>query len=252
MDWGLLALSMLLGFLVFPLNAAEYRLSARLAGSDVPFADAVHTTVLASALNVLPLPAGAMVRFQGIRESGATGRTAARATGATGAIWLATSSLAAAVALVTSGRLGLGAVFALICFVATALTFVLLRTRPVSSRWLASIVTVEVGFVALAAIRFHLTVSALGVSISTVQAIVVATSSALASATGVLPGSIGIFEVLAAGLAAATDLPASSGFLATTLLRVMAAMSAGLAALVLARSGPPIPQQPSPHTRPDS
>ncbi len=253
--WSVLAVTTLLGFLIIPLNALEYRYSARLVDRDVDFVSAVPTTVIASPFNVLPLPAGALVRSQGLREGGASGKSAALATGATGSIWLATSAASACAVLAATGQLLLGLVFLAVFAAATTLTLLLVRGRQVTPSWLGSIVLIELSFVALAAVRFYLVVSALGVTISGVQSVVVATSSSLASATGVLPGSVGVFEFIAAGLAAATDLPASSGFLGTALLRVMAAISSGIAGLVLTRGRlhpRPTGPLPSPHRSPDS
>lgn len=233
LHWGKLGIALALGLLVVPLNAQEYRLSAELAGGNVGKLNAVHTTVLASAMNILPLPASAAIRLQGLREAGASTAQAALATAMTGLMWLATSTGLGSLVLIANGQYKIGLVFCLFTAVAIAGTIAVLRRRHATRSWLVRVFALESCFVALAAVRFYLIVAALGVSLDGRQAIVVATSSSLASATGVIPGSIGLFELLAAGLAKIVELPATSGFLATTILRVMAAITSGLAGLLI-------------------
>ncbi len=229
-----LAAALILGFMVLPLNAAEYQLSSRLSGIEVSFYSALSVTLLASALNVLPVPAGAAVRVQGLREEGVGTTRALAATGGLSVMWLGLSTVCAAVALahrgesvwgVTLGVLGLG-----LAAVASRIV------KGPQGRWsdVARAAVVETLFVLVASVRFYLVVRGLGVGISPSQAVVVAGSSALASAIGVVPGVFGLFEGLAAGLAAFVGLPASSGFLATALLRLMAAATVGSALLILA------------------
>ncbi|MCP4958947.1 MAG: hypothetical protein GY925_06705 [Actinomycetia bacterium] len=228
-----LALAAVSGVALIPLNAAEYRLTSRLSGIDVGLASSVHTTILASAVNSLPIPAGAAVRIQGLREAGNSTRRAAASTGSVALLWLGISGLAAGASLLVLGDPGTALLFGGAGLVFTPAAGLLIKGLESGSALLGRAVVVELLFVALATLRFLLVVKGVGIDIEVAQAVVIAGSSALASAVGVIPGVFGLFEGIAAGLAVVVGLPASAGFLATAILRLLSAATFGLAALTL-------------------
>ena len=61
-----------------------------------------------------------------------------------------------------------------------------------------------------------------------------AVGSVLASTLGVIPGGLGVWEGISAALAVLVSLPASVGFLAAAILRVMGLIQNSLAAVGLA------------------
>lgn len=223
---ALLAVSVSLLFL----NAEEFRVTSAVAGSPVDLTTALRVTTIASATNVLPVPAGALVRIQGMREAGVDTRRAASASIGIALWWLAIAGGAAAVAVAVRGNSGAGGLVAAGAVGVAVVAAVVLRAFRPSRRTYARILATEGAFVLNAAIRFHLVLLALDVSVAPTQSAVLAASSSLASAVGVVPGSFGVAEGIAALLGAAVSLPASAGFLATVLLRLISIALVGVAA----------------------
>jgi hypothetical protein len=69
-------------------NALEFRVSARMAGTRVSYPRAVIVMLLARAASLLPLPGGTIVRVGALKQDGATYPRAILATGAVGLTWM--------------------------------------------------------------------------------------------------------------------------------------------------------------------
>ena len=74
---------------------------------------------------------------------------------------------------------------------------------------------------------------ALGVEVSGGQALALTVSGAIASAAGIFPAGLGLREAMSAGVAALVDLPASVGFVAASIDRVLGLVVLGIATLAL-------------------
>lgn len=221
------------------LNAVRFGLSARLLGRRVPARTAFQVSVLASAANLLPLPGAALVRVQGLKEMGEGYRSAISATGVLAAAGLGITGLAAGGLQWAGGSAALGGVLCGVGAVALAVMGWLLVTTVEAGRragLLARVLALELGVVAVLGLRLWLALLALGVDASWTQAVVLTLAPLAASAVGVLPDGIGLREAAAAGLATLVALPASVGYLASALDRVVAMTVMVPVALVLARS----------------
>ena len=86
--------------------------------------------------------------------------------------------------------------------------------------WLNAVV-LECCYVTLASLRLWASLRALGVPAGAPEAVVIASSSGLASAVGVVPGAVGIWEGIAAAIAPAVGIRPANGFLAALVLRVL-------------------------------
>jgi hypothetical protein len=236
MRWDAIIAAAVLGLLLIPLNALEFAASGRLAGTNVAFGRAVEVTIVASAFNVLPVPAGIAVRIRGLYRSGTGTKSAVLATGLMGLTWLSWGLLVGAGALIVLDSLGFGLAFLAAGLVGLAVAWSLLRPRPGSERFelLGAASILELAFLSLAAIRFYLVVVGIGVIVAPAQAVVLAVGSVLASTLGVIPGGLGVWEGISAALAVLVSLPASVGFLAAAILRVMGLIQNSLAAVGLA------------------
>jgi len=228
-------------------NTFEYLLSGRMLHHRMPFMPALRLTTISTAANLLPIPGAFLVRVQGLRSLGSRYGKALASTAVIGLVWIGVSCLLASVLLAVSGRwvaaIVLGA--AGIPMLAGAWAW-LKRAVPVPDerRRLAGLaVAVELFAVVTNAGRIVLILIGLGVDASLGQALVLAVSSSLAAAAGILPGGFGLREVIAAVLAPLVGLPASAGFAATAVNRVMGivVLAPVTAALAFAKPKPAEP-----------
>jgi uncharacterized membrane protein YbhN (UPF0104 family) len=236
--WPLLLVGLLGVPLTVALNGAEYVVAGRMVKVPVSAATALRISIYGSAANLLPIPGAALVRIQALRREGTGTGRATLTLGAVGLGWLAVS-FGLAGALLLPSRPGTGGLFLVGGLVGLAVTALIVR-RPedpaASRRDLAWLVLAEVGFAVVQAGRLYLCLVALDQQPTAAQAFALAISVAVGSAIGFLPGGLGIREAVAALLAPLVGLPASVGFLATVLDRVVGLVFlAPVAALVLFR-----------------
>jgi uncharacterized membrane protein YbhN (UPF0104 family) len=219
-------------------NAGEYWISARAAGLRLKPMEALRTTVIATAANLLPLPGGPLVRIQALRTGGVSGRGSAQVTAAAGATWVAVAGLGAALGAQIAGAAP-GAVIPLTILgvVAAFAGAGLLRAATVAgSDWrrvAGRLVAIEVVSVGVSAARLYLLLLAIGAPATTSSAVVLALAGVLATAVGVVPAGLGVREGLSALLAVAVALPATIGFAVSLLDRVVGLAIAAPLALLL-------------------
>jgi hypothetical protein len=208
-------------------NTFEYLLSARLLHHRMRFLPALQLTTMSTAANLLPIPGAFLVRVQGLRALGSRYGRALASTAVVGLVWIGVSALMAAILLLVGERWVAAAILA-----------------AAGIRRLGGLlVAVELFAVFTNAGRLVLILIGLGVDADVDQALVLAVSSSLAAAAGILPGGFGLRELIAAALAPLVGLPASAGFAATAINRVMGivVLAPITAALALGlRAGPKV------------
>jgi hypothetical protein len=224
-------------------NTLEYVLSARMLHHRTALMPALQLTTMSTAANLLPIPGAFLVRVQGLRALGSRYGKALASTAVIGLVWIGVSAVLAAVLLAVSGRwvpaVVLGTVGLPLLVIAHAW---LTRAVPVPSerrRLGALIVGVELFAVLTNAGRLVLILVALRVDASVGQALVLAVSSSLAAAAGILPGGFGLRELIAAALAPLVGLPAAAGFAATAINRVIGIVVLAPITAALALGFPP-------------
>lgn len=222
------------------LNAIEFRHGAALVGAAPTMAEATEVSVLGSAANLLPLPGAALVRIRALRQGGSDYGGATRVTAAIGVLFVAVAATVAAVAASSLTADLLIWVFVAIAGAGLVIFAVLLRSTPVTPTpgWIARIVLIELTALTLIGGRFALSLQAIGQFPTGVALALMAAAGPLATATGILPGGVGLREGLAAFLAGQAGLAAASGFLAVALDRVVELVVTGIVAggLVLRQS----------------
>jgi hypothetical protein len=189
--------------------------------------------VAATFANLLPLPAGAILRVEAVRRVG-VGVGAATGTNLVAAgLWVAAGmGIAGGAALrsrPTAGALGVG-----LALLAVATSVVLAR-RVGTDRWARptlALAGLELATALLHGARLWLVLVALGVPATLRQALVLGAAAPLAAAAGVFPSGLGLAEGLTALLAPVAALPAAAGFLATALGRVVGLAATAVLALV--------------------
>jgi hypothetical protein len=220
------------------LNATEFAMSSRATGTRVGAADALRIALVGSAANNLPIPGAATVRVAWLRSSGTTYGRAISVTLLMGLAWLGTTAFIAGIAQLTVettafGLLLLGGGVAVLGIGWMVLRRLLADTRQRVIFGIKALL-IEAGFVAAIAMRYLLTLKAIGVDASLSQAVALSLSVVLASAIGIFPGGLGLRELIAAGISPLVSLPASVGLVAIALDRLVALGVMTVVTLVLA------------------
>jgi hypothetical protein len=220
--WWLFALLIVTTPIGVAFNAAEYQVSALLVGHRVSIVAASRVAVLGSAFNLLPVPGAVMVRTQALKEAGHSYKRAIGTTGVTGAGYLGMGFAAAAFALIPS-RPGVAVIFFGVAVLFSALTYVGVRVY-VRHRvlWYSVIVlAVEMGSVVIKSAGFLIVGRAIGYDVTFGQSLVVNLSIVVTAAIGILPGGLGLRELLAGVLSPLAGLPVSVGLVITSFARVL-------------------------------
>ncbi len=242
------------------LNAMEYRISGEILGHRIGFPSAFRVSVIASAVNQLPIPGAAVVRIQALRRLGSPYGKAMTATGTVALAWIGNTGVVAGLFQVYSRRWALGAAVGGVGLTLLILSYAVLRWKDQSKSpvWLMTrLILVEFGAMTLATTRFWVALYSIGFSVDISQALILAVSVVVAAATGFFPAGLGIRELIAGGLSPLVGLPAAAGILATAVSRVvsMAGFSM-LAFAVLVSSRKPVVAErsdpPGPAFIPDS
>ncbi len=179
---------------------------------------AIGVAVAGTAANLLPIPGAALVRIEALTASGATGRSATRATIAIGTIWITVSSILAGILLL--GVNVVAGAIALSVGVAAGVTAGILMRRGTSARWTLRVVAIE-GALAITALRLWAVAAALGIELQLRAATIMAVSYAVSSAVGFFPGGLGLREALTSGLGTLAGAPRSVGFVLSAVDRVI-------------------------------
>lgn len=231
--WALLVLIFVTTPAMALVNAAEYRVIARVIGHEVSWAGAIHLTVVASAANLLPLPGGVMVRTQALRQRGSSYKGALGANAAAGLAWVGTGCLAIGAFLVggSDRRIAAGVGLLAVAVAAVVATLGILRRaeRDRSLRHLVSLLIVEVTTVVISAVRIALAFMMIGFHINVVQSVALTASIIIAAAVGIFPAGLGLREALAGLIGSAVSLRAARSIAAVAADRV--AFQIGLAAI---------------------
>ena len=206
-------------------NTFEYMLSARMLGHRAPLLPALELTTLSTAANLLPIPGAFLVKVQGLRTMGSGYGKALASTAVTALVWIGAST-ALAGALLAYSEMWVPAVVLTAVGVPLLVAAYAWLAREIEApgernRLAALVLGVEVFAVLTNAGRLVLILIALRVDASLGQALVLAVSSSLAAAAGILPGGFGLRELIAAALAPLVGLPASAGFASAAVNRLI-------------------------------
>lgn len=220
--WHLLAL-VALGFapLTAVLSGVEYRLTARMVGADTSWRKALEISVASSAANLLPLPGSYLLRTAALRTAGADRRSSLSAPLSVGLAWVGIGGILGGSWLVVTEPTLFAALMLLLgigLLWLSAATAPHEDTRSVVA--LRLIWLVEVTMTTVAGLRFFFVLVAFGFDVSIGQALALATSGILATAVGIVPGGLGLRELLAGAFAPLVALSASVGVLAAIVNRI--------------------------------
>ncbi len=239
--WGYVAaLVVVTTPLTIALNAAEFRLIASTAGSPFAWRDAVHTTVVASLANLLPLPGAVAVRTTALMRRGASLRRAGEANVLAAMIWASVAALLGGLAALREDSGGAVAVLVALAG-AVALAVLAARVRRLAGAAVAqSLVFIELLTVLVSGSRLFLAARVVRQMVSIDEAIVFSLGQVLAALIGFVPGGLGLRELLAGGMASVIGSDADVAIAATVVDRAAAqvGMLVVLLVLVVVPGGP--------------
>lgn len=216
------------------LNAAEFVLAGRWLEVELPWRRAFSVTVMATAANLAPVPGAVLVRGRELLTKGSGAADTGRALAAIGAGWVAVALIVASVVIAIAGRPGTGAAVGLGGGLALGILLVVLPSGARRFRGLLVCVSIEAAAVGVEGTRIALALRALGYEGNLEQTLALPASGALASATGVVPGGLGLRELLAGGISPLVGLPVAQGVTATAVDRIVGMLVlSGLAAVVV-------------------
>jgi uncharacterized membrane protein YbhN (UPF0104 family) len=181
--------------------------------------------VLSTILNYLPGHGGALFRIQALRRNVGNYRQPFWAILAIGLIWLGLAFLAAGIWLVFAGQEWVGSLFVAIAIpvliAAGHITFRASPTTDADAGWFALAALAECASIAVLAGRYLLILHAIGAPTHLAAALTLALSSVIAAASGVMPGGLGIRELVASALGPIAGVAAPIAFLVTVVDRLI-------------------------------
>lgn len=239
LDLRWIAGAALLAISIPAVNAAEFVLAGRWSGVRVSLREALTVTVLASAANLAPVPGAALIRGRALLTQGGNTADVARSLGVVGAAWFAVSLVVAGLAVAASGRAWVGVPAALAGCGAMCVVLLLLPGASRSPGNLLRCLALESAAVAAEAVRLAMILKGLGFEGRLVETLALPAAAALASAGGVVPGGLGLRELIAGGISPLAGLPVSRGITSTAVDRLLGlgVLAAVCAIVLLARRG---------------
>ena len=237
--WGALALAAALVPLSVTLTAAEYRFIAPSSNTAVGWRAAYRTTIVGTVANLLPIPGAAAVRVNDLVARRVTPARAAAATVATGLLWLGWALLLTGSALIYRRSWLIGPLLVAAGTIAVVLALMSAPRDQSGDRrgapWLGTGSLIELSALAVGALRIWLTLLALGISSTIVQSLGLVAAGAIASTVGVVPGGLGVRELVAGLLAPLVDLEVAAAILTVAIVRVVGFVMTVPVAAILAK-----------------
>ena len=223
------------------LNTLEYMVMARLLGVSVEFGEAFPISVVATAANLLPIPGAALVRSRALHDRGSSYRSAFSSAGIAGGAWIACTFLMGGLLLSNADSRAFSTILLLVGAGGLALVYLGIRAfltdKGRATSFLFSFIVIEVCSVLVMGLRFYLVLRALRIETSYGAMVALTVSVVSASAVGILPGGLGVRELIAAAIAPLVGLSSAAGVLVTVAERVVSlAFSAGIALFVTVRA----------------
>jgi hypothetical protein len=201
---------------------------------DVGWWEALELTTFATAANLLPIPGGAIVRVRELGARSGNFRSAAVAIATVALFWLGAALLVAAFGLGVLGHSFTMAIFCCTALLALGFgAYVAPKSNAHPVRTLIALASIE-GAISLAAgVRIAAIMAGLGLKASLPTAMVLATSGPIAALVGIVPGGLGLQELVAGVLAPLAAAAPEAGAASVAADRVIGllALAVGAAAI---------------------
>ncbi|HEV7346231.1 MAG TPA: hypothetical protein VGN60_11435 [Devosia sp.] len=219
-------------------NALELALCARATGRAMPVETAFICSAAATIANVLPLPAGLLVRAKALVGAGAGWIESGKILAAAGLLWLAMATACVGFALAPSPRGTLALVAGTLGCVAIA-RWTAQRAGQSTS---AGFLLVRGAMLGLLALRLYFCFQAIGQPVSLQDSANFMLAGVLGNSVVVVPSGLGIAEGIGAAMAGLVSVLPAAAFLALGINRLLGLAGSALvvgAHLLLARGKRP-------------
>jgi hypothetical protein len=222
--------------LIVGLNAVEFILIARLTGHAVTPREAAAVSIGGSMANLLPIPGAAVLRSATLVSAGRTLGSTLQAVVKVGGVWVGVTAVAyGSVAAPANALLGGTIAAGGLLVVAGCLVMIHRQVADpdVAIPLMARVVAVEVGTVALEAVRLLAILHAIGAHAGFQAALALASANVLSNIAGIFPAGLGLREALSAAFGAASGLPAAVAITATVVDRFVVLIGLGSLSLLM-------------------
>jgi len=214
--------------LMVALNVLEFVFAARLVGVKVAWLAGFRISVLSSAANLLPLPAGPMMRAVAIADGGGTAKSGAVAVLFPAGIWLGVGFGLSAFAMVLLGPILWAVLLGGIGFLLLAGCMYVVRRAPMDNGAMYWLFGIKLLAALVDILAIYWALQFIGDPASPVQAMSLAASAPLGAAVSVVPAGLGVREMAAAALGLLVGLTAAQAFLAPAILRLVYLLGLGV------------------------
>lgn len=219
------------------LNALEYRAMAASLGHQVGMVPAMRVAMTASLANYLPAPGGVGVRTAALKGRGSSVGSALSINAFAGLMWMAVAALIAGVMLAMIGSVvwGGGLIVAGMAILVGLVLWVRRGGGTHSEVTYVRLLLVESAIVVMVGLRLWVALAAIGQAAGAGRALVISSSTVLASAIGIFPAGLGLREALGGGLAVAVDVPVAAAVAAMAVDRMCGQGGLAVCAVLLNR-----------------
>lgn len=206
------------------LNAVELQLCARAAGGHIDLSPALSASSWATIANLLPLPAGALIRAAALTRGGASLAKSGTVLVLAALLWLGIAAAVTALAVSRSTPSIVLSVVALLALVPITGGIARFGGAGVAAGFLV----VRTGLLGLAIGRIYFCFMTLGYPASIHESSAYASASVIGAIAGIAPAGAGIAEGIGAVLATLMERSAAAAFLALSMNRLAGLSGAAL------------------------
>lgn len=213
-------------------SAFSLQLTARVLGRNIRFIDALGAVSLGDIAELIPGPAGAVVKGGLLMKSGASIAESIWVLAITAVLWVSITLAMASAVLIESYRyIGLVGLVSGV-FGSAGCLFLIAQRSNVGIA--ISTLGIRVASVCIAIIRLQVVFAAIGTSISPSSAVLFTFSITLASASSIAPAGLGLSELFAAAIATVAGISPATAFAAVALNRVLGLLACAMISGVVA------------------
>lgn len=214
-----LVVTILLAPIATHLSIRRFQWMGEMAVVSINYPASSRVVVAGGLANILPLPGAFLVRLAYLSERIGI-KASARLNVVAALVWMGCALLMAALFLVANSYVVLSFVFLLGVMVATIISFQQLRVAGLKPGGLFRLAALQLVMTMVNILRIVIISYAFDMPLQALVASLMAVTGAAASMTGVFPAGIGLTEILAAFVTKIMSLPASLGFLVSSINRL--------------------------------
>ena len=202
-------------------NILELYYASRLVGGTLGLAACMKVSILSSAANLLPLPAGPMMRGAAVADNSGSAKSGAVAVLYPALVWLAIGFVISAGAMVWVGAGIWALAFAGVGLILLVLCIGIVRRSKLQPSPARRIFVVKLVGVLFDAVAVLLALRLIGETATIAQAFGLAAAGPLGAAVSVVPSGLGIREAASSALGVIVGLSAAQAFLAPSVYRIV-------------------------------